>query len=199
MKLIFLDCDGVISFGGQAGLCATRLDMLAELVHNTGAEVVLTSMWRLPHCREDLRKLNQEMEMRDVMITYHTPILHGRSRGEEIDTFLHSIERRRPVGYFAIIDDDPNDEIKLYRSGNLLYKWLVKCDSHEGLTESKLKEAASYLGGYAPVEQQTQELLRQAMSRLEFICPDDTTFNSTQGAPPVRSLINRWKRLEARL
>jgi len=145
MKVIFLDVDGVLSSMGPRGLCSQRLDMFAALVKATGALVVLSSMWRHPHCREQLMRLRRELYKRGVELFDSTPVLNeligtgllvkGTQRGDEIQTWLNQY-RRGPekVEAFVILDDDPNDEM------GRLKPHLVKCDGYKGLTQIECDE-----------------------------------------------------------
>ena len=130
MKIIFLDVDGVLSCFGARGLCATRLDLFADIVKKTGAKVVLSSTWRYPHCREQRMRLMQELGKREVELFGMTPMLEATDdqRGREIDQWVRSVNRRLNLK-FVILDDDPNNEI----TGNLRAH-LVKCDGYQGLT-----------------------------------------------------------------
>ena len=134
LKLIFLDVDGVLSSGGLGGLCSTRLDLLADIVKKTGAELVLSSLWRHPHCREQRMGLQQELAKRGMELFGMTPLL-GQKRGMEIGSYLSSAERRHEVS-FVILDDDPNDDI-----GVDLHPHLIKCDGYQGLTHDTAAEA----------------------------------------------------------
>jgi hypothetical protein len=140
MKILFLDIDGVLSCFGVRGLCGTRLDLLADVVKRTGAEVVLSSSWRHPHCRDQLKRLERELHRRGVEFLSATPILPGEPRGNEIGAWLASASRRHEVTTFAILDDDPNNEI-----GQLLQPALVKCDGYQGLTVEKAAEVVRIL------------------------------------------------------
>ncbi len=137
LKVIFLDVDGVLSSFGLRGLCGTRLDLFADLVKQTGAEVVLASMWRHPSCRDQRLRLQQELGKRDVEFFGETPIL-GKPRGEEIKRWIDAARRRHPIN-FVILDDDPNDEM-----GDIK-PHLVKCDGYQGLTPELAAEVARRL------------------------------------------------------
>lgn len=139
MKLIFLDVDGVLSSFGERGLCSTRLDMFAEVVKQTGAEVVLSSMWRMPHCREARMRLQQELGKREVELAGMTPVLDSPStRGDEIQVYLNRYRQIKVE--FVILDDDPNNEM------GRLKPHLVKTDGHVGLTASNCEEMIQRLG-----------------------------------------------------
>lgn len=138
MKVIFLDVDGVLSSFGERGLCSLRLDMFAEVVKQTGAEVVLSSTWRHPHCREQRMRLQRELGNRGVEFHSFTPMAAELPmRGDEIQTWLNG-HRREQVD-FVILDDDPNDEM-----GNLK-PHLVKCDGFTGLNQEICNEIVKKL------------------------------------------------------
>ena len=149
MNVIFLDIDGVLSCFGSRGLCGTRLDIFADIVRRTGAEVVLSSTWRHPHCREKRMRLQQELGKRDVELFGMTPILNmpigstslvtGTQRGLEIGAWLDSAKRRHQISTFVILDDDPNNEM------GELHHALVKCDGYQGLTQAIADEVARRL------------------------------------------------------
>ena len=130
MKIIFLDVDGVLSSFGERGLCGLRLDMFAGVVKKTGAKVILSSTWRLPHCRDQRMRLQRELYQRGVELEGFTPAdADLQTRGDEIQTWL---SRHRYEGVqFVILDDDPNDEM------GRLKPPLVKRECHQGLTQAE--------------------------------------------------------------
>ncbi len=138
MKIIFLDVDGVLSSFGLRGLCGTRLDLFADIVKRTGAEVVLSSTWRHPRCRDQRMRLQQELGKREVEFFGMTPILdkpagtvgllHAVTRGKEIGAWLDAAQHRHEISAYVILDDDPSDEM------GRLHHALVKCDGYQGLT-----------------------------------------------------------------
>lgn len=150
MNYIFLDIDGVLRPLDLRGLCAQRLDLFAEVAKLTDSDVVLSSTWRLPHCREQRMRLCAELYKRGVKLAGMTPVLNqpigfgemvsGVKRGEEIMTWLHK-NLVGPQDRFVILDDDPNDEM------GELKPHLVKCDGYKGLTEELCREIARRLTG----------------------------------------------------
>lgn len=153
LKVIFLDIDGVLSSFGVRGLCGTRLDLFADIVKKTGAMVVLSSTWRLPQCREQRMRLQQELGKRDVKLFGMTPILdkpfgssglmQAVTRGAEIGAWLAAAQRRHKISAFVIIDDDPSNEM-----GKLQHA-VVKCDGYQGLTPAIAAEAVRRLNDQA--------------------------------------------------
>lgn len=150
MKVIFLDVDGVLSSMGPRGLCSQRLDMFADVVKQTGAEVVLSSTWRKPHGLEQRMRLQWELYKRGVEFYGMTPVLDepvgtgllvkGVVRGDEIQAWLNGARCRDKITSFIILDDDPNDEM------GRLKPHLVKCDGHKGLTQVECDEIIKRLG-----------------------------------------------------
>lgn len=152
MKVIFLDVDGVLSSFGERGLCGRRIALFADVVQRTGAKVVLSSTWRLPHCRDQRMRLQQELGKHGVELLSMTPVLGGPvgareldlvgavTRGEEIRGWLEMARRwLQPVLQYVILDDDPNDEMGDLRT------YLVKCDGYEGLTAAVAEEVVRRL------------------------------------------------------
>lgn len=149
MKVIFLDVDGVLSSFGERGLCGDRIALFAAVVRQTGAEVVLSSTWRYPHCREQRLRLLQELGKHGIELLGMTPVLDvavgsvglvaGSTRGKEIGAWLAAY-REHPDLRFVILDDDPNDEM-----GDLK-DYLVKCDGWAGLTKREAYEMVRRLG-----------------------------------------------------
>lgn len=150
MKVIFLDVDGVLAPHGMRGLCGVRIALLAAVVRQTGAEVVLSSTWRYPHCREQRMRLRRELWKHGVQLRGMLPILdvpvgagglvQASTRGEEIRAWLAEWERHLNVERYVILDDDPNDEM-----GDLK-DCLVKCDGWAGLTKREAEEMVRRLG-----------------------------------------------------
>jgi hypothetical protein len=110
--------------------------MFAKVVKQTGAEVILSSTWRHPHCKDQRMRLQRELYQRGVEFDGFTPIdANLQTRGDEIQAWLNG-HRHGPekVEKFVILDDDPNDEM------GRLKPHLVKCDGCAGLTEKECDE-----------------------------------------------------------
>lgn len=108
-KIIFLDIDGVMNsvnerklhpedFGKMYGIDPKPVAILNDLVKKTGAEIVLSSTWRLD---DDYKEV---MAKAGINVIDRTPYLVGEIRGEEIDQWLE--EKGKDVDVYAIIDDD---------------------------------------------------------------------------------------------
>lgn len=140
MKVLFLDVDGVLSPLSAPGLNAGCLDRLASLVHHTGAQIVLSSTWRHPLCREQRMRLQQELARRGLQLEDMTPVIEKASRADEIAAWLDEQRQRGCMpDAFAILDDDPQGELARYASH------LVKCDGRYGLTDEHAAECVRLL------------------------------------------------------
>ncbi len=155
-KIIFLDIDGVLNNDtGEADCekcennkcrvdpkfhdfsdvpCEKCIKNLNKILKETGAEVVLSSTWRIIHNRLSIMYILFLSGMCPAYIEDYTPIMHGETRGTEIAAWLkeHPETKR-----FIIIDDDSDME-------NLM-DHLVHIDSEVGLTEGKADEAIKML------------------------------------------------------
>ena len=146
MKVLFVDCDGVlnserwfiedmrnggVSFGLRS-VDPAAVEMLREVLRVTGAVPVLTSLWRLADaCVEALRAAG-------LPITEMTPILRGdANRGEEIRAWL---EAHPDVTGFAIVDDDAAAGDCGLRSRLVLTRW------EAGLQPEHCRELIRLLG-----------------------------------------------------
>jgi hypothetical protein len=87
-KIVFLDIDGVLNGRGQLHIDLTLATRLGTLVHDTGAEIVLSSMWRLR------RKHRRAVRAAFLAVGLprpigYTPMMHyGRARAAEIMAWL---------------------------------------------------------------------------------------------------------------
>jgi len=104
MKVIFLDVDGVLNssktverWRGLIGIDASLARRFAGLQQSTGANVVLSSTWRLSRTWRSTMRKNGVVGVID-----RTPDLPGRPRGEEIEAWL----RHPEVEVYAILDDE---------------------------------------------------------------------------------------------
>ena len=146
MKIIFLDVDGVLN-------CATteervrallfvedrKIQMLKELVDETGATIILSSTWRFgfenPNLYPELLELENKLAQFGLLIEGSTPVDARRHRGKEIDEWLkaHADE----VESFVILDDD--SDMKPWGSH------LVKTSWANGLQPNHIRAANKIL------------------------------------------------------
>ncbi len=152
MKIVFLDIDGVLNSTAwyRSVRCSgcrcleldTHLDPEAVLrvrriLDASGAHVVLSTSLRLIYHLSDLRLALTSKGLPEGAIVGITPNLCGRSRDEEIRSYLkkHSEE----VDGFVILDDSAN--LNGLRSSQ------VKVDSDTGLQDADVDEALLILSG----------------------------------------------------
>jgi len=141
MKIIFLDIDGVLNtpkllkkFGFDF-IDDILVALVARIVRETEAKIVLSSTWRI---EEKNRQLVQEaLAAHDLEIFDSTPILKPETkmwveRREEIQVWLNN----NPVSKFAIIDD--LDEARIEGS-------FFKTDENFGITAKIADEIILHL------------------------------------------------------
>ena len=146
MNIIFLDVDHVLNStrklievykkthkshsGYSYPFDEICMENLRILVLNTNSRLVITSVWRKE--QEGKTILLNELGKYDLdkYVIGYTPILNGKSRGEEIASFLSKLQCE---ANFVILDDDSD-------MGELL-PFLIKTDGKVGLTYENVKEA----------------------------------------------------------
>lgn len=135
MKILFLDCDGVLNSQQtfiDHGKTMDPMDpkmvkLVQKIVRETGCLVVLSSTWR--HHDEAMEKVNKK-----IPLYSYTP--SGKAfRGDEIKEWL---EQRPEVTMYACLDDDSD-----FHPDQHLFKtnWLT------GLTYEIANEVINYFNG----------------------------------------------------
>ncbi len=149
MKIIFLDIDGVLNrcgiipehrtktrnAHGCIGLEPELVDMLVCMLEQTGAQVVLSSSWRM------FDDLVIDIENAGIPIFARTEKLGGE-RGEEVDRWLCEYLQENPDAQvqYAIIDD----ETDFYPT-----QPLFQTNGAEGLTDDLCLEIIAHLRTHA--------------------------------------------------
>ena len=136
MKLIFLDIDGVLNKKDSQlhDVCVIEdnpLSLLSDLIRRSGAEIILTSSWRLTTdepWREPLLRGG-------VSVADQTARLNGNNRRREIELYLES---HAPVESFVILDDQAGRWGKLKNN-------CVHINPKVGLTEANVAQALKIL------------------------------------------------------
>lgn len=119
-KVVFLDFDGVLNSwayaaagnggnrGGLLGLDPAAVSLLNQILERTGADVVVSSSWRIIHKRIELcdRLVAAGFKGRVLGVTPH---MGGLPRREEIFRWLYEHDFDGP---FAILDDDGDASIE---------------------------------------------------------------------------------------
>lgn len=164
MKVIFLDVDGVLNSYRSYKKTAKHLkrtgedivpledhmfELLASLVKETGAKIVLSSAWRseLINYKEDKNHewmtalLNKFKEFGIPYDLSRTPLLYTGYRGSEIGAWLFSaISRGENIESFVILDDD--DDMAP------LKQFFVQTCPYTGLRPKNIKRAKFILDNY---------------------------------------------------
>lgn len=158
MKILFLDIDGVCNsstyfFSKEyldetahmsdaelmllehpSNLDPAALKLVNHIVKESGAEVVLSSSWRMKYAIEEWTEMMQKRGATFKIID-RTPKLSGTTRGTEIMGFINSM-RNKPDS--IVILDDHND------MGNLS-KYLVLTNAKFGITMADVEKALQIL------------------------------------------------------
>lgn len=157
MKFLFLDIDGVLNSeyfysltasGDRSLVCespsldqfckenldSAAIDRVIRICGETGAEIVLSSSWRLDE------NVYDRLMPSGIMIYRKTPSLYWKyqtflCRGEEIAEYL----RQNPAEAYCILDDD-SDMLDIQKDHFILV------DSCFGLTDSDAEKAIEILG-----------------------------------------------------
>lgn len=144
MKVLFLDIDGVLNCAtsnwqhrGFIGIDPYMVAILNRVLEKTGAQVVLSSTWRLgEQSREEVRQ--QVVDFIDVTPSLRRPSDKGfhdyPERGLEVKDWL---DRHPEVTCYAILDDD---------SDFLPDQPLFKTTWEEGLTQEIADKIVAHLG-----------------------------------------------------
>ena len=112
MKVIFLDVDGVLNTidsvmqFGMDQIDDERVQLVAKIVHETDAKIVLSSSWR--QNKSDLDLVKAALSKYNLSILDITPI------SEKYDLRCHEIRQwlsENPTEKFAIIDDWAEAEV----------------------------------------------------------------------------------------
>ena len=111
MKVLFLDVDGCLnseqwftrdskneeSYVGLREIDPKAILRVKEVLQQTGAKVVLSSVWRI------IPEMTKELEAWGIPVFDSTPVLATNHRASEISAWLAA---HPEVSIFAIIDDD---------------------------------------------------------------------------------------------
>nr|CCC94279.1 conserved hypothetical protein [Trypanosoma congolense IL3000] len=104
MKVVFLDCDGVVSpLGGQL-FAPQQMKYLGEIINGSGAHIVLSSSWRMTEFgrSEVARQLNR---FKLPSFIDCTPSLPNGPRSVEILTWIERNKEKYNIVNFLALDD----------------------------------------------------------------------------------------------
>ena len=123
MKLIFLDVDGVLNYGGCKsrapsgclGVEEEKVKLIRQIIDETGAIVILTSTWKtewfptafISELPKDGRYLEEQLAKHNVFIRAKTEDPSWSRRGRGILDFLSAWPDE--VESYVIIDDESFD------------------------------------------------------------------------------------------
>ena len=154
MKLIFLDVDGVLNYGGCKsrapsgclGIEEEKVKLLRKIIDKTGAIVILTSTWKtewfptafISELTKDGQYLEKELAKHNVFIRAKTEDPSWSQRGIGIIDFLNNWSE--PVESFVIIDDESFDFNKVGIKNRH-----VKTSFADGLLPDHVKQAVNIL------------------------------------------------------
>lgn len=154
MKIIFLDIDGVLNYGGCKdrapsgciGIDNNKVKLLADIVYATGAKIVLVSTWKFDWKQTDKGQSGHDALYMDKKLAAFGLKIHdkthdrGFNRGEGIVAYLSEIDDY--VDQWIVIDDEWFPDYHEYD----IRPHLVKTSFYdEGLTEAHMKEAIAKL------------------------------------------------------
>jgi len=131
MKLIFLDIDGVLNSHGNPEIEHDKVLLLNEIVKETGADVVITSTWRIGQSIDMLQKTLNDLGFTGIVVGKTAELW---CRGEEIDDYLYHLSDVR----YIVIDD-------LWVDGHDFCQ--IKTNTKHGLTKYHVDLAIMMLGG----------------------------------------------------
>jgi len=181
-KIIFLDIDGVMNSQVDYELAEARGDLekareeahelsercvglLNDLIDETGAEVVISSVWRYSTTKEEMQALFEKKGFMHKILDY-TPVYDRRFsvRGNEILGWIKDHEEYLGQFYhdfetFVIFDDD-SDMLYWQREN------FVPIDGYTGLTHNKTYKAKWILNRFDKKENKT-EALNKGTGKIE--------------------------------
>ncbi len=152
-KIIFLDFDGVLNSQlwyvrtkgsrGRDDLDPQAIEFLNNLIEKTGAEVVVTSTWRLNRTAEELQDILNRNGFKGTVIDKTESFGRPCLRGNEIHQWM--LDNVQKIGcyysdykQYVIIDDD-SDMLYWHRNN------LILVDGYVGLTPTNVYKATKIL------------------------------------------------------
>lgn len=151
MKVIFLDFDGVLvnreslraASGREAQADSSCVRALNTITDATGAQIVVSSTWRIGMKLPDLRGLLKSWGATGIVLARTPHMGFSIRRGSEIKAWIDMYESsREPVESFVILDDDSDMDA--------LGVFLVQTKFDSGLTDSDAEQAIEMLKSTIP-------------------------------------------------
>lgn len=144
VKLVFLDVDGVLnnmdSCRSGTEIQDDKLKLLKKIINCTGAEIVISSSWRLVD--HELKQLSQALKKYDMEYIGCTPKLFYRT--DEIASFMKDYRKNNKdlnISHWIAIDD-----INLSKwNAKLMKDHFVHTSLLKGLTQFDVEKAIQLL------------------------------------------------------
>lgn len=161
MKVIFLDIDGVLNCDTSKSYChddvcgiivgidSDKVKRLAEIVNATGAQIILSSDWKIGWNKYYTGRKPSHVKYLDnhlykkgkLIIKNKTPdIGKGWNRGEEILSYLKA---HPDIDNYVILDDTFFDDFIIKE----IEEHLILTDYKVGLTDENVQSAIKILKG----------------------------------------------------
>ena len=156
MRIVFLDVDGVLNhqgckekLGGMYGVEDDLLDKLAEIIHSTEAQLVLTSSWKSFWDNQPInskgidpmaRYLIERLRSRGLRLIDRTEERDPGLRGHGIKAWLRKVPG---ITSWIVLDDDVFPD---YKECGITPR-LVRTSFEHGLTDKHVDKAIKLLLG----------------------------------------------------
>lgn len=152
-KVIFLDVDGVLNdkntksrCQGYIGIDSKKVKLLAKLVNETGATIILSSSWKHywnknpEYCDRFGIYLNKKLQQENLIIADKTYDKKKWRRGEGIKKFIE----QHDIKNFIVLDDEIYD---FYEYESIYKNWIETDYDKGGITEEQIELAIRKLNG----------------------------------------------------
>lgn len=142
LKIVFLDCDGVVSPMRGTFFQKEHMLRLKRIVEETGAKVVLSSSWRLTEFgRNEVNRQLREYGIQECI--GYTEDLTGKPRSAEIVKWVEDNRSSLNIVNFVALDDIPLTNLAQDRV--FFGKHCVTTNGSVGLSDTDTKKAISLL------------------------------------------------------
>lgn len=142
-KVVFLDCDGVVSPFGEGGFFSgVHMARLKRILDATGAKIVLSSSWRASEFgRNEVQKQLAANGMAPFVDC--TPVLASKPRAYEILTWLLGNQSKLGIVNWVALDDI--DLAAMAPDKAFFRKHAIRTDGRNGLTDEDAAAAIRML------------------------------------------------------
>lgn len=160
-KYIFLDIDGVLNCmswfeqnknkSRHTEINPEKVKLLKEIVDRTGAEIILSSSWRILNSSESQEEhdlysyLLETLRKFGLFITDCTPYVN-QNRPQEIKIWMQNNAQKSDTRFVSLDDDYPKEEYDKYGIGDCLIKTSFYAPNG-GLNIEHVKKAIEILNG----------------------------------------------------